>query len=1198
MCFTKKEFCLFLCLLLPSLAHAQTTDNRYDYDDDAFSWNEESYNVVHVDIDSDGTLDLFLQPLEANQQFIVVYGETGNDVTHPYKNAVTFSSMTNNGYTDWSANAMTLTFGEFNGDNLPDVLGFESATGDVYFIPGAANGFNFSHTLPMSNELFPFSRDVSLYTVVAGDANGDNIDDLFAFARFKKNASNDKLHHFIVMSDETNVAAEMAAEEQRLIKLGLPIALSTKQQLNNKERFKSKKIGKIFVEDFTGDGLVDVFVQGAKNNHGLHFYASTPEGQMDFEAGVEFDGKLEDKKWSAKHAILVPSDIDSDGVLELVRYPKEESEQSDPSLYLDLVELTAHSQTSASPQMSRLTSNEDNKASQQNIDENVGQEAPSGLVHSPHEFGVGVTLSWLAQSADSYRLEKWVSDDWQLIFHGNSTEYFDEGASEGNNRYRHAACLEISAEHFSCNAFIESEFDVVYPPLPEEGESAQASRADTLLSSLNGTKVPDAGTESVYEIPPAPVLHPFNDNTIVGNETFRITFDEVAYTGYYLLHGSDISSPITRGRAAMRSSFFGYDINRPPGTYTFYIKGCNRTGCSEASNTLTVVVHGAPPAPHNLVSPTKVNAGESYDVRWDYAGEAYVSKSELYQNNALSVITNSVTRRASLVNGEGTYTYDVRACNLYACGPYAANSSITNVVPGILPPTAIADNLNILEDQTGNLFPLSNDLSSDGVTLRINSVGAAARGFAWLSFGNRVYYTPNKNGCSNAAYDSFTYVAEDVNDPSLNAVGVVNVYVTCTNDAPTVQSLPAVSVTEGAQSSYTYAYRVNDVENAGNLLSNVKNSSDLSLVGYHDIAISNHPTDLNQRYIQISPRAGKSGSTTITYGVTDTQNAQVTESFVFTVVSTNQPPAFGTVPTSVETSEGQASEAFSFTVSDDESLSQVTVTAESLTPSLVATSGITVANNETSQRTFSFEPASQDASGSGTIRLTATDEEQASVSVEIPFVINAVNDLPTITGPSEWFVAKNSGGIEQSYSATDSDGSDASISWQLSVEPVNGAASLSSSQGAQSNLTYTPTTDFDGQDTLQITVTDDMAGQRVMDITVNVIDGTIVEDCDYENAPNFEAAQVYVGESNVITWSDSVYTSCDVTTAATVSEGQATLEVCDTGVFKRTPLTFYTVGDELETQWSCTERDSGQPTSFTKTVDVLRLGAATLSQQE
>ncbi|UPT54591.1 putative Ig domain-containing protein [Dickeya zeae] len=294
--------------------------------------------------------------------------------------------------------------------------------------------------------------------------------------------------------------------------------------------------------------------------------------------------------------------------------------------------------------------------------------------------------------------------------------------------------------------------------------------------------------------------------------------------------------------------------------------------------------------------------------------------------------------------------------------------------------------------------------------------------------------------------------------------------VTSVNDAPTVGSTVSTqSATKDTAFSFTVPGGTFVDVDSGDTLTLTATQSDGSAL---PTWLSFNPST---RTFSGTPGHSDVGNLTIRITATDSSNASVSTTFGLTVNNSNLPPVVSTPVTEQSIAQNGS---FNFTVpagtfTDPDTGDTLTLSATRADGS--ALPGWLSFNPAT--RTFSGTPGNGDV-GNLTIRVTATDGSNASVSTTFGLVVTNVNDAPVVSGAlGAQTAAQNSGfnftvpagtftdpdtGDTLTLSATQADGS-ALPGW-LSFNPTTRTFSGTPGNGDVGNLTIRVTA-TDGSNT-------------------------------------------------------------------------------------------------------------------------------------
>jgi len=120
------------------------------------------------------------------------------------------------------------------------------------------------------------------------------------------------------------------------------------------------------------------------------------------------------------------------------------------------------------------------------------------------------------------------------------------------------------------------------------------------------------------------------------------------------------------------------------GTYAYQVKACNATGCGplSAASSVTVNVPSAPTSAPSLTVPASSTTG-SYSVTWTSVANtsSYTLQERLNGGSWTTVQSAAVLSWNPVGRANGSYGYQVQACNAVGCGPWSAVGTITVSLP-------------------------------------------------------------------------------------------------------------------------------------------------------------------------------------------------------------------------------------------------------------------------------------------------------------------------------------------------------------------------------------------------------------------------------------------------------------------------------------------------------------------------------------
>ncbi|HET7415207.1 MAG TPA: hypothetical protein VFI97_05870, partial [Arthrobacter sp.] len=245
------------------------------------------------------------------------------------------------------------------------------------------------------------------------------------------------------------------------------------------------------------------------------------------------------------------------------------------------------------------------------------------------------TLSWTAVSgATRYQLNQSVNGGaWTSVYNSSGRSWSSSNVGNGSYAYR----------VYACNV---------------GGCSAASSTV----------------TVQVLHAPTAPSL---SGPSTSANGTFTLSWTAVSGATRYQLNqskdGGTNSVVYNSTSRSWSSSALGN------GSYAYHVYACNSAGCSAASNAVTVVVTHPPASAPSLSGPSSSSSG-TYTLTWTAVSGATRYQLNQSKNGATpAAVYNSSGRSWSSSNvGNGSYAYQVYACNVGGCS--AASNKVTVVV--------------------------------------------------------------------------------------------------------------------------------------------------------------------------------------------------------------------------------------------------------------------------------------------------------------------------------------------------------------------------------------------------------------------------------------------------------------------------------------------------------------------------------------
>lgn len=196
----------------------------------------------------------------------------------------------------------------------------------------------------------------------------------------------------------------------------------------------------------------------------------------------------------------------------------------------------------------------------------------------------------------------------------------------------------------------------------------------------------------------------------------------------------------------------------------------------------------SPPVPTGsptLTVPATSTTG-SYTVSWTAVTGA---NRYILQEGGVAVINGAATSWTASGKANGTYTYQVKACNATGCGPLSAASSVTVNVPA---PPASAPSLSVPASSTTGSYAVSwtsvANTSSYNLQERLNGGG-------WTTVQSAATTSWNASGRGNGSYGYQTQACNAVGCGPWSAVGTIAVTLPAIPAAAPALTVPATNAT-------------------------------------------------------------------------------------------------------------------------------------------------------------------------------------------------------------------------------------------------------------------------------------------------------------------------------------------------------------------------------------------------------------------
>jgi YD repeat-containing protein len=306
----------------------------------------------------------------------------------------------------------------------------------------------------------------------------------------------------------------------------------------------------------------------------------------------------------------------------------------------------------------------------------VNEPAGAPTLSVPAANGTGsYTVSWSAVTgATSYTLQEQVnSGAWATVQNSAGTSWATSGKSNGSYGYRVQACNSSGCNTWSNVASVT----VLLPPAAPASISVPATSSGS----------------------------------------FTVTWSASATATSYTLQQSVNGGGWT---TVYNSAANGTALNEATtGSYTLRAQACNGGGCSAYTTSNPVAVTIPPASAPGLSVPANSSNG-SYTVSWTGVSGAtsYPLQERVNGGGWTTVQNNGSTSWGAGGKGNGTYGYQVQACNAGGCGPWSGTNTITvTLIPAT--PAGLTATIEMT------------NLSGNALSASIGSVTPQARGYAY-----------------------------------------------------------------------------------------------------------------------------------------------------------------------------------------------------------------------------------------------------------------------------------------------------------------------------------------------------------------------------------------------------------------------------------------------------------------------------------
>lgn len=267
--------------------------------------------------------------------------------------------------------------------------------------------------------------------------------------------------------------------------------------------------------------------------------------------------------------------------------------------------------------------------------------APSLSVASNSSSG-SYAVSWTSVGgAVNYGLQERLNGgNWQTVQYAATNGYNASGKTNGSYSYRVQACNATGCGPWSATGTIT----VAIPTAPVT--------APVLT-------VPSSSATGAYAL---------SWSTVSTASSYQLQ-QQVNGGSWSIVQSATATSWSTSGKGS--------------GTYGYEVQACNAVGCGPWSATGTVTVTIPPPPPTPSLSVPATNSTGSYSVSWSgVSGAASYSLRKQFDGGAWTVVQSSAaTSWNASGQSNGSYGYEVQACNVGGCSAWSAPHSVTVTIP-------------------------------------------------------------------------------------------------------------------------------------------------------------------------------------------------------------------------------------------------------------------------------------------------------------------------------------------------------------------------------------------------------------------------------------------------------------------------------------------------------------------------------------
>ena len=414
-----------------------------------------------------------------------------------------------------------------------------------------------------------------------------------------------------------------------------------------------------------------------------------------------------------------------------------------------------------------------------------------------------------------------------------------------------------------------------------------------------------------------------------------------------------------------------------------------------------------------------------------------------------------------IVNAAGTITYtpptDFNGVDrfTYTVADGAGGTAEASVTVTVSPvndlPVAAADAATTDEETAVTVHVLANDTDVDGDALTVDDVTSPAHGTGIVNAAGTITYTPHTdfNGV-----DRFTYTVAD--GAGGTAEASVTVTVSPVNDLPVAA---ADAATTDEETAVTVEVLANDTDADGDPLT------------VDDVTSPAHGTGIVNAAgtITYTPASNFNGADTFTYTISDGHDGTDEATVSITVTPVNDlPVAANDAATTDEETTVTIDVLANDTDADGDPL-----TVDDVTSPAHGTVKVNAAG------TITYTPASN-FNGADTFTYIVSDGHDGTDEATVSITVTPVNDLPVAANDAATTDEEMPATLDVLANDTDADGD------PLTVDNVTPPAHGTAAVAADGTITYTPETNFNGEDRFTYTVSDGAGGTAEASVIITV----------------------------------------------------------------------------------------------------------------